>query len=165
LQGVPQQRDKNDPPKKVNPSRGGGAKPTGPVKDGRAAGELKEDFMKVLKVSLILIAVALFSIGLSSTSYAFHSGGVAECEGCHTMHNSFEGVKMTVNGLAVGTTNAYLLKGSDSSSTCLNCHSVEISQAHRDQDSEGRETAGFGRPDPSPGEESPKGGVATGDNP
>lgn len=78
--------------------------------------------MKVLKVSLILIAVALFSIGLTSTSYAFHSGGVAECEGCHTMHNSFEGVKMTVNGLATGTTNAYLLKGSDQSSTCLNCH-------------------------------------------
>ncbi len=78
--------------------------------------------MKVLKVSLILIAVALFSIGLTNTSYAFHSGGVAECEGCHTMHNSFEGVKMTVNGLAPGTTNAYLLKGSDQSSTCLNCH-------------------------------------------
>ena len=86
--------------------------------------ENKEDFMKVLKVSLILIAVALFSIGLTSTSYAFHSGGVAECEGCHTMHNSFEGVKMTVNGLEPGTTNAYLLKGSDASSTCLNCHNA-----------------------------------------
>lgn len=84
--------------------------------------ENKEDYMKVLKVSVILMAVALFSLGLAGTGYAFHSGGVAECEGCHTMHNSFEGVKMTVNNLALGTTNAYLLKGSDQSSTCLNCH-------------------------------------------
>jgi hypothetical protein len=78
--------------------------------------------MKYLKLSIILIAVALFSIGLSGTVYAFHSGGVAECEGCHTMHNSFEGAKMTVNALTPGTTNNYLLKGSDQSSTCLNCH-------------------------------------------
>jgi hypothetical protein len=78
--------------------------------------------MKYLKLSIILIAVALFSMGLASTGYAFHSGGVAECEGCHTMHNSFEGVKMTVNALTPGTTNNYLLIGSDQSSTCLNCH-------------------------------------------
>ena len=71
--------------------------------------------MKYLKLSIILIAVAIFSLGLTNTSYAFHSGGVAECEGCHTMHNSLGGVKMTVNGLAPGTTNAYLLTGSDPS--------------------------------------------------
>ncbi len=81
--------------------------------------------MKYIKVCLMLIAVALFSIGLCSTGYAFHSGGVAECEGCHTMHNSFAGATMTVNPLTTpGTTYAYLLKGSDQSSTCLNCHNT-----------------------------------------
>ncbi|HEY4717242.1 MAG TPA: cytochrome C, partial [bacterium] len=72
--------------------------------------------MKVLKVSVILIAAILITIGLSGTAKAFHSGGVAECEGCHTMHNSFEGAQMTINALPVGTTNAYLLKGQDQSS-------------------------------------------------
>ncbi|MFH1019581.1 MAG: cytochrome C [Pseudomonadota bacterium] len=47
---------------------------------------------------------------------AFHDGGVAKCESCHTMHNSNAGVQMNAN---VG---AYLLQGSDQSSACLNCH-------------------------------------------
>jgi hypothetical protein len=79
--------------------------------------------MKLVKLSLIIVAVVLISFGIGATSYAFHSGGVAECEGCHTMHNSFENSAMDVNAV-YGTTsmNKYLLKGSDQSSTCLNCH-------------------------------------------
>lgn len=38
------------------------------------------------------------------------------------MHNSRNGAIMTKNALPVGTTNAYLMQGSDQSSTCLNCH-------------------------------------------
>ena len=73
--------------------------------------------MKSIKVSFAAAAAALL---ISSPAFAFHSGGVAECEGCHTMHNS-EG------GAAIGNTpqyqtGVYLLKGSDQSSTCLNCH-------------------------------------------
>jgi hypothetical protein len=47
---------------------------------------------------------------------AFHSGGVGPCEGCHSMHNSSEGVQ--INAIAP----AYLLRQQDPSSTCLNCH-------------------------------------------
>ena len=63
--------------------------------------------MKIVKFSLILVAAVAAIIGLSTSSYAFHSGGVAECSGCHTMH-------------AAATAN--LTVGVDPSSTCLTCH-------------------------------------------
>jgi predicted CXXCH cytochrome family protein len=57
---------------------------------------------------MIAAVAILLAIGVSTTSNAFHSGGVAECVGCHEMH---------------GAAGASLLKGSDPSSTCmLNCH-------------------------------------------
>ncbi len=54
-----------------------------------------------------LFALTLFVVLAGSRGEAFHSGGVAECGGCHSMH---------------GSNNSFLLKGSDASSTCLNCH-------------------------------------------
>ena len=78
--------------------------------------------MKGLKLSLVIMAAALLTIGLSGMTYAFHDGGVAYCDGCHTMHNSRNGTRMTINVLPVGTANTYLLQGQDQSSTCLNCH-------------------------------------------
>jgi predicted CXXCH cytochrome family protein len=63
--------------------------------------------MKIFKLSLILVAAAAVVFGLSGTSFAFHAGGVAECMGCHMMHD------------AAG---ANLLVGSDASSACLTCH-------------------------------------------
>jgi predicted CXXCH cytochrome family protein len=63
--------------------------------------------MKIVKFSLILVAAVAAIIGLSTSSYAFHSGGVAECTGCHSMH--------------AGAT-ANLTIGVDPSSTCLDCH-------------------------------------------
>jgi predicted CXXCH cytochrome family protein len=65
--------------------------------------------MKIAKLSFIVVAAAAVVLGLSGLSFAFHSGGVAECTGCHEMHS------------AAG---ANLLKGSDDSSTCLQCHSA-----------------------------------------
>ncbi len=65
--------------------------------------------MKIAKLSFIVVAVAAVVLGLSGLSFAFHSGGVAECTGCHEMH---------------GAAGANLLKGSDDSSTCLECHSA-----------------------------------------
>jgi hypothetical protein len=53
----------------------------------------------------------------SGGAAAFHSGGVGPCEGCHTMHNSDQGIR--VGG---ALSNAYLLRQPDASSTCLNCH-------------------------------------------
>jgi hypothetical protein len=73
-----------------------------------------------LKLWFILVS-AVLAIGLCSPAFAFHSGGVADCDGCNSMHN-------TPNALPTGspTTSAtggpMLLAGSDQSSTCLNCH-------------------------------------------
>jgi predicted CXXCH cytochrome family protein len=58
---------------------------------------------------------------------AFHAGGAAPCDGCHVMHNAAGGVaKSTNNGAGEPAwsnhSNAYLLQGSDQSSTCLICH-------------------------------------------
>ncbi len=86
--------------------------------------------MKGMKTSLALVAAALMIMAASGTSYAYHDGGVAYCEGCHTMHNSINGVVPKLND---GTTpvkgtqfngHTYLLRGSDQSSTCLGCHST-----------------------------------------
>jgi hypothetical protein len=64
--------------------------------------------MKVLKVSFIVLAAALITFGLSGMALAFHSGGVAECMGCHNIHDA-------------ASTSA-LLSHTDASSTCLECH-------------------------------------------
>ena len=50
------------------------------------------------------------------TAFAFHSGGVADCAGCHSMHNT------PAVGGAPATGGPMLLTGTDQSSTCLNCH-------------------------------------------
>src|SRR5512135_1165881 len=75
--------------------------------------------MKLLKIAVA--AVFAFAFG---NAYAFHSGGVAECEGCHSMHNSFEGsTNVTGRTFAQGT-GIYLLKANDQSGACLNCHNA-----------------------------------------
>jgi len=66
--------------------------------------------MKGLKLSLIVLTATLLAIGLSGMAYAFHSGGVAECGGCHSMHSP-------------NPSGTFLLTQSDSSSTCIECHS------------------------------------------
>ncbi|BEH09551.1 cytochrome c [Geobacter sulfurreducens subsp. ethanolicus] len=71
--------------------------------------------------TLPVTAAALLVLGATGTGWAFHSGGVAECEGCHTMHNSLGGQQMNT-ATAQFTTGPYLLQGTDQSSSCLNCH-------------------------------------------
>jgi len=74
-----------------------------------------------------LAAAAVFAFAFGN-AYAFHDGGVADCDGCHVMHNASSGASVTVNGIAPGAAkrsnlgNSYLLQGQDQSSTCLNCH-------------------------------------------
>jgi hypothetical protein len=80
--------------------------------------------MKIIKISLIVVAVALLSFGLSTNSFAFHSGGVAECEGCHSMHNSLEGTTNVTGRTFAEGTGPYLLKANDQSGSCLNCHNA-----------------------------------------
>jgi predicted CXXCH cytochrome family protein len=65
--------------------------------------------MKGLRFFLVVFASAMLLIGMGGMASAFHSGGVAECGGCHSMH-------------APKTGGSNLLIGSDQSSTCLDCH-------------------------------------------
>jgi len=69
---------------------------------------------RLLVVTIAALA-GILTFGLSGTAMAFHEGGVAHCDGCHSMHDSPENP-------VLGTPNTLLLKGSDPSSTCLNCH-------------------------------------------
>ncbi len=60
-------------------------------------------------VTKLIRAVAVIALGATATAaYAFHSGGVAACEGCHSMHSPASA--------------SFLLVGSDQSSACLTCH-------------------------------------------
>jgi hypothetical protein len=74
------------------------------------------------------MAAALMVLGHGGLAggQTFHQGGVAHCDGCHTMHGSEGGVAFTVEGegdSVVGDAGEQtLLAGSDASSTCLNCH-------------------------------------------
>ncbi|MBE0574975.1 MAG: hypothetical protein IH613_03670 [Desulfuromonadales bacterium] len=63
---------------------------------------------------LLALVVSVFILG--GNAFAFHGGGVAHCDGCHSMHNSADNPR-TGSALAPS-----LMKGSDPSSTCLNCH-------------------------------------------
>lgn len=56
------------------------------------------------------MVVVMIIFTLPGVIFAFHSGGVGACNGCHSMHNPRVGP------------NDWLLKGSDPSSICLNCH-------------------------------------------
>ena len=64
----------------------------------------------IVKGGLAAAGAALLIAGLGATSYAFHSGGVAECMGCHNIHD--------------GQSSSALLMAGDITSTCANasCH-------------------------------------------
>jgi hypothetical protein len=68
------------------------------------------------KTSKMMMAMIAGVFLMSGTAFAFHGGGVAHCDGCHSMHNSAD------NAREGSATAASLMKGSDASSTCLNCH-------------------------------------------
>ncbi|QWV96509.1 cytochrome C [Geomonas nitrogeniifigens] len=74
-----------------------------------------------MKLTKVVTAAALFTFATAGSALAFHSGGVAECEGCHSMHNSFEG-SANVTGMAQYQSGPFLLKAQDQSGACLNCH-------------------------------------------
>jgi predicted CXXCH cytochrome family protein len=64
--------------------------------------------MRAMRVMLMVGIAALAVVGFSPV-FAFHTGGVGECTGCHSMHEA---------------TGVPLLAKGDASSTCLNCHEV-----------------------------------------
>ena len=72
--------------------------------------------MKKTYKLMLVASVSVMTLGLAGSAFAFHGGGVAHCDGCHSMHNSAD------NPREGSATSADLMKGSDASSTCLNCH-------------------------------------------
>jgi nitrate/TMAO reductase-like tetraheme cytochrome c subunit len=95
--------------------------------DGWATGVkkiiLEDEMRKTYKISLAAGA-AMMVMGFAGSAMAFHGGGVAHCDGCHSMHNS------TDNPRGGSATSADLMKGSDASSTCLNCHMGSAGSYH-----------------------------------
>jgi hypothetical protein len=73
--------------------------------------------MKFLRLAVAAVFATTFG-----SAYAFHSGGVAECEGCHSMHNSFEGAANVTGSTTGQGSGPYLLKAQTQSGACLNCH-------------------------------------------
>ncbi len=59
----------------------------------------------------------------ASPVLAFHDGGVAHCNGCHTMHNSQDGVLVDPDS---PDGNPWLLKDATPSDVCLNCHATGL---------------------------------------
>jgi hypothetical protein len=80
-----------------------------------------DEGMKKINLFIGFLAAVLLSLGLGATAQAFHDGGVAHCDGCHTMHNSKDGQSIIEGGI-VGTAGEHLTIGADPGSTCLNCH-------------------------------------------
>lgn len=64
---------------------------------------------------LLRIALCVGTVAGPCAAFGFHSGGVGECEGCHSIHNYQD-------GQPTGVANPFLLKAADPSSTCLLCH-------------------------------------------
>jgi hypothetical protein len=75
---------------------------------------------ETMKKTLILLVSMLFLAGFSSVM-AFHDEGVADCGGCHTMHNSQDGALVDPDS---ASGNAYLLIDATPSDTCLSCHAA-----------------------------------------
>jgi len=73
---------------------------------------------------LALMGAAVMSLTVAGSALAFHDGGVARCNGCHTMHNSELNAPIdTISSLPTQfTTGPYLLRSGDRSGACLNCH-------------------------------------------
>ena len=64
-----------------------------------------------------------FTPQTSAATGTFHAGGVAACDGCHVMHNASNGVARSTRVAPwTNAVPAFLLQGSDQSSTCLLCH-------------------------------------------
>ena len=69
------------------------------------------------------LALAFVLVFVAAPALAFHDGGVAHCNGCHTMHNSQDGALVdpdSPNG------NPYLLIDATATDVCLSCHATRL---------------------------------------
>lgn len=77
----------------------------------------------ILPLKIFMPAV-LITLTLSDITFAFHEGGAGYCEGCHLIQSQNNQIQDIEESTDIGITNV-MLKGSDSSSTCLRCHAED----------------------------------------
>jgi predicted CXXCH cytochrome family protein len=111
---------------KGKPAERRGHKADGSCEKGRPGYRSKKTVIEegVMKLRfLVILFSVMLAAGLGGTAFAYHSGGVADCDGCHAMHGmgGAGSPEAPMNGMPTYKGN-YLLQGSDASSTCLNCH-------------------------------------------
>jgi hypothetical protein len=70
----------------------------------------------------LAVAVSAAAVLAPAPALAFHSGGVGDCDGCHSMHNSLVNAPNVRGRAFIEGTGPYLLKANDQSGSCLNCH-------------------------------------------
>jgi hypothetical protein len=68
--------------------------------------------MRTFRITVAVLGAAFVVLAYSGQPAAFHSGGVAECVGCHSMHNPAQ----------AGNTGNFLLVKVGATATCLSCH-------------------------------------------
>lgn len=76
--------------------------------------------MRTMTRMLLLAAVSVVVLW-AVPALAYHDEGVAHCNGCHTMHNSYEGQLVDPDS---PDGNPWLLIDATPSDTCLSCHST-----------------------------------------
>lgn len=95
-----------------------------PPGDGRRRSNSPKDRSTGFPDALLVAGAVACIILLPVLAHPFHSGGVGDCEGCHSLHSS-PGAPAPApeddSGAASAT--SPLLAGKDPGSTCLRCHS------------------------------------------
>jgi hypothetical protein len=81
--------------------------------------------MDRLRVLIVQIFVLLMVFTHSALVYAFHEGGVGYCQGCHKLHSTTRDLETSEEEKPTETSTKRLIKSSDPSSTCLQCHASE----------------------------------------
>ncbi|GAB4375980.1 MAG: cytochrome c [Acidobacteriota bacterium] len=83
------------------------------------------------KATRYLLVLGLGALALAAApALAFHDGGVAHCNGCHTMHAGPSNPADNPNG------NEFLLKESTPTDTCLRCHDDRLGNVFGGGDSD-----------------------------
>jgi hypothetical protein len=85
--------------------------------------------MPVGKRTVPFTLTAILLAMLASPCAAFHDGGVAQCDGCHTMHNSEDGALVDPDA---PDGNPWLLVDSTPSDVCLGCHASSLGAVFAD---------------------------------
>ena len=71
----------------------------------------------------VLLIATVLTFVLAGSAWAFHDQGVADCQGCHTMHNSQDGILVDPDS---PDGNDWLLKDATPSDVCLSCHADHL---------------------------------------